>query len=109
MDKVYLSRIITNLLTNAKQAESDLRKSIINIDLELINKKVLIKIQDNGTGIEKEQLSRIFEPTFTTKNGGTGLGLTMVKKLISEYKGEIFVKSEWGKGTIFTIVLPTNM
>ena len=109
MDRIYLSRIFTNMITNAKQAVSEQRKSIINIDAELFNKKIIIVIEDNGIGIPKDKLEQIFEPNFTTKNSGMGLGLTMVKKMIEEYKGEISVKSEEGKGTKFTIILPTNV
>ena len=109
MDRIYLSRIFTNLITNAKQAVSEQRKSIINIDVELFNKKIIIVIEDNGIGIPKDKLEQIFEPNFTTKNSGMGLGLTMVKKMIEEYKGDISVKSEEGKGTKFTIILPTNV
>lgn len=109
MDRVYLSRIFTNLITNAKQAEREGVKSIINLDVEHINKKVIINVEDNGTGIPKDKLEQIFEPNFTTKNSGMGLGLTMVKKMIEEYKGEISVKSEKDRGTKFTIILPTNI
>ena len=109
MDRIYLSRIFTNMITNAKQAVSEQRKSIINIDAELFNKKIIIVIEDNGIGIPKDKLEQIFEPNFTTKNSGMGLGLTMVKKMIEEYKGDISVKSEEGKGTKFTIILPTNV
>lgn len=109
MDRIYLSRIFTNMITNAKQAVSEQRKSIINIDAELFNKKIIIVIEDNGIGIPKDKLEQIFESNFTTKNSGMGLGLTMVKKMIEEYKGEISVKSEEGKGTKFTIILPTNV
>jgi nitrogen fixation/metabolism regulation signal transduction histidine kinase len=108
MDRIYLSRIFTNMITNAKQAISEERKSIINIDVEHFNKKVVIIVSDNGIGIPKDKLEQIFEPNFTTKNSGMGLGLTMVKKMIEEYKGEISVKSTQGKGAKFTIVLPTN-
>ena len=75
MDRIYLSRIFTNMITNAKQAVSEQRKSIINIDAELFNKKIIIVIEDNGIGIPKDKLEQIFEPNFTTKNSGMGLGL----------------------------------
>lgn len=109
MDKIYLSRIFTNMITNAKQAVSEKRKSIINIDVEHFNKKVVITVEDNGIGIPKDKQEQIFEPNFTTKNSGMGLGLTMVKKMIEEYKGEISVKSDSDKGAKFTIILPTNV
>ncbi|MET3537401.1 sensor histidine kinase [Chryseobacterium limigenitum] len=109
MDRIYLSRIITNLVTNAKQAESDERKLIINVDVEQHQRRVMVSIQDNGVGIPENIYERIFEPNFTSKNSGMGLGLSMVRKMVEDYKGEISVKSEVGKGSTFTITLPTNL
>ena len=109
MDKIYLSRIITNLVANARQAKHDDRDNIINLDVEQRQKRVIITVDDNGTGIPEELYDRIFEPNFTSKTSGTGLGLTMVRKMVEDYKGEISVKSELGKGSTFTISLPTNM
>jgi signal transduction histidine kinase len=109
MDRIYLSRIITNLVTNARQAESEERKLIINVDVEQHQRRVMISVQDNGIGIEESIYERIFEPNFTSKNSGMGLGLSMVRKMIEDYKGEITVKSEVGKGSTFTITLPTNL
>ncbi|MEY8761166.1 PAS domain-containing sensor histidine kinase [Chryseobacterium tongliaoense] len=109
MDRIYLSRIITNLVTNAQQAKSDERKLIINVDVEQHQRRVMISIQDNGIGIPENMYERIFEPNFTSKNSGMGLGLSMVRKMIEDYKGEISVKSEVGKGSTFTITLPTNL
>ncbi|WP_346983305.1 HAMP domain-containing sensor histidine kinase [Chryseobacterium sp. POE27] len=109
MDKIYLSRIITNLVTNAKQAESEERKLIVNVDVEQHQRRVMISVQDNGVGIPENIYERIFEPNFTSKNSGMGLGLSMVRKMVEDYKGEINVKSEVGKGSTFTITLPTNL
>jgi signal transduction histidine kinase len=77
--------------------------------VEQRQKRVIITVDDNGTGIPEELYDRIFEPNFTSKTSGTGLGLTMVRKMVEDYKGEISVKSELGKGSTFTISLPTNM
>jgi two-component system nitrogen regulation sensor histidine kinase NtrY len=109
MDRIYLSRIITNLVTNARQAESDDRKLMINVDIEQHQRRVTISVQDNGIGIPENIYERIFEPNFTSKNSGMGLGLSMVRKMVEDYKGEIIVKSEVGKGSTFTITLPTNL
>jgi signal transduction histidine kinase len=109
MDRIYLSRIITNLVTNAKQAQSDERKLIINVDVEQHQRRVMVSVQDNGIGIPDNMYERIFEPNFTSKNSGMGLGLSMVRKMVEDYKGEISVKSEVGKGSTFTITLPTNL
>lgn len=109
MDKIYLTRIITNLVNNSIQAKVEERKSLINVDLEVINKRVNISVEDNGKGIPKDMHDQIFEPNFTSKNSGMGLGLTMVKKMVLDYDGEIILTSEEGKGTKFTISLPTNL
>lgn len=109
MDKIYLSRIITNLVANARQASQEDRENIINVDVEERQKRIIITVEDNGIGIPEELYDRIFEPNFTSKTSGTGLGLTMVRKMVEDYKGEISVKSEIGKGTTFTILLPNNL
>ncbi len=109
MDKIYLSRIVTNLVANARQARIEGNESIINVDVEQLQRRVIISVEDNGTGIPEELYDRIFEPNFTSKSGGTGLGLTMVRKMVEDYRGEISVKSEVGKGSKFTIHMPTNL
>ncbi|MGX9986767.1 sensor histidine kinase [Soonwooa purpurea] len=109
MDKIYLTRILTNLISNSIQAQDSNRKMIVNVDIENIHKKLKINVEDNGVGIPEEKLVKIFEPNFTTKSSGMGLGLTMVRKMVEDYGGEITVKSELGKGSKFTIMLPTNM
>jgi signal transduction histidine kinase len=75
------------------------------------DKKVYVEIADTGAGMSEATLSRIFDPGFTTKGVGvgTGLGLSICYQIIQEHRGEIFAKSEPGKGTTFTIVLPTNL
>lgn len=109
MDRVFLSRIITNLVTNAKQAASDDRDLLVNVDIEQHQRRVVISVQDNGIGIPEDMYEKIFEPNFTSKNSGMGLGLSMVRKMVEDYKGEISVKSEVGKGSTFIITLPTNL
>ncbi len=68
--------------------------------------KFVITIADNGCGMSEETLSKIFEPYYTTKANGTGLGMTMVYKIIKEFSGEIIVDSKEGEGTAFTITFP---
>ena len=109
MDKIYLSRIITNLVANAQQAKDETRDNIINVDVEQRQKRVIVTVEDKGVGISDDMYDRIFEPNFTSKTSGPGLGLTMVRKMVEDYKGEISVKSEVGKGSTFTISLPTNL
>jgi len=66
----------------------------------------IITIADTGKGISEEDFPKIFEPYFTTKEAGTGLGLTVVFKVVKEHKGDIYVESKVGEGTVFTISLP---
>ncbi len=109
MDKIYLTRILTNLISNAQQAGVDYRKPSICINIEHFNKNVTITVEDNGAGMSRDMLEKIFEPNFTSKSGGTGLGLTMVRRMVSDYKGTISVKSQLSKGSVFTVILPTNI
>jgi two-component system nitrogen regulation sensor histidine kinase NtrY len=67
---------------------------------------VIITVADNGIGIAKEDFNRIFEPKFTTKSSGMGLGLGIIKNIIENYKGTITLESQKGKGTTFTVSLP---
>lgn len=108
-DRVFFQRIMTNLILNAQQAKDENRKFSIDINVELLNKNIMITIADSGIGIAKGRLEKIFEPNFTTKTSGTGLGLTMVKRMIEEYKGEISIRSEEGIGTSVRVILPTNI
>ena len=109
IDKDYMARIITNLVTNASQAKADDRKSVINVDLEKIEKRIRITVQDNGVGISEDKISKIFDPNFTSKNSGMGIGLTMVKRMVEDYNGTITVVSEPDKGATFTISMPSNL
>lgn len=107
-DKTYFLRILSNIILNAQQAKHDDRPLDISIDVEEMNRKLKIEVVDNGVGIPRERLERIFEPNFTTKNSGTGLGLTMVKRMVEDYKGEISIFSEEGKGTKVIVIIPKN-
>ncbi|SHK07920.1 sensor histidine kinase [Epilithonimonas mollis] len=109
IDKDYLARIIINLVTNASQAKSDDRKSVINVDLEKIEKRIKITVNDNGIGIPEDKLDKIFDPNFTSKSSGMGIGLTMVKRMVEDYNGSITVVSEVDKGAVFTISMPSNL
>ncbi len=104
-----LNQVYLNLLINAKQAIKD--KGEITISTSLMDHKVRIEFEDNGIGIPKEKLKKIFDPGFTTKGVGvgTGLGLSICYQILQDHHGEILVESEVGKGTKFTIVFPSNL
>jgi len=106
LDKIQLSRVVTNLITNAIHALSDVENPSINIIVAEDEENVIIKVKDNGKGISKKNALKIFEPKFTTKSSGMGLGLSMVKNIVEAYDGEISFESELKVGTIFTVTLP---
>jgi nitrogen-specific signal transduction histidine kinase len=97
--------VIENLLKNALDAING--KGTIQIKLQDLHERIIIDITDDGKGISKQNLSKIFKPGFTTKKRGWGLGLSLAKRIIEQYhRGQLFVKySETGKGTTFRIVL----
>ncbi len=107
IDRTQLIRIITNLVKNAIQSipENQENKSIL-VTIKKENNKVLITVSDNGIGIATEDFNRVFEPKFTTKSSGMGLGLGIIKNIIENYKGTITFESQKGKGTTFTVSLP---
>jgi len=82
------------------------REAKFCISNSIRDNKFIITIADNGCGMSEESLSKIFEPYYTTKANGTGLGMTMVYKIIKEFSGEIIVDSKEGQGTAFTITFP---
>src|SRR5690606_20373486 len=106
LDRTQLIRIITNLVKNALQAVPDVESPRILVTVAGEGKKVKITVADNGVGIPEELGTRIFEPKFTTKSSGTGLGLGMVKNIVENYGGTITFTSKLGKGTVFTVKFP---
>lgn len=105
IDRTQWIRIMTNLLQNAIQAVPQDREPIIRVHIEKHAEFLKIEIQDNGSGISEENITKIFEPKFTTKTGGMGLGLAIVKNSINSLGGTITHETEENKGTIFTIQL----
>lgn len=103
-DSRYLKQALINLVSNAMAA----MPAGGRLDLEITGRdsEVIISVSDTGHGIPEENLSKIFEPYFSTKENGTGLGLTITFKIIKEHGGEIAVRSRTGQGTSFTITLP---
>ena len=97
--------MLTNLIQNALQAVTP--KNAPEICVSLVEQKstVIIRISDNGTGIPIELKDKIFEPKFTTKNNGMGLGLGIVKNIIQSHGGRISFTSNLNEGTVFTIEL----
>jgi len=108
MDPNQISQVILNILNNAADAinEANREKGFIEIKTFVKEKRVLIQVHDNGNGIDKKNLGRLFKSQFTTKKSGHGYGMVMCDKIISSHSGGISVESEVGKGTTFSIWLP---
>ncbi|TDY13669.1 phospho-acceptor domain-containing protein [Meridianimaribacter flavus] len=106
-DRTQLIRVITNLVKNGTQAipeEQKDKKIVVNVSE--VEDQVLITISDNGVGISEENKEKIFEPKFTTKSSGMGLGLAMVKNIVETYKGNITFTTQKNKGTTFKVSFP---
>lgn len=106
-DRTQLIRVVTNLVKNSIQAigiHTEAPKIEVRVSVE--NDMVKITVLDNGTGISTENEEKIFEPKFTTKTSGMGLGLAMVKNIVETYKGSITFTSQEGQGTTFTVTFP---
>lgn len=110
LDQKLLREVVTNLTQNALAAICEKFNGkaggVIEIHTAIKDNKFVILIKDNGVGMSEKTLARVFEPYYTTKANGTGLGLTMVYKIVKEFSGDIQVESKEGEGSAFVITLP---
>jgi PAS domain S-box-containing protein len=106
IDEKLFKEILINIVQNAKSAVEGKIGGKIFVKTFVRGENYFLTIADNGSGMTSETCSRIFEPYYTTKADGTGLGLTTVYKIVKEFRGDISVNSEPGKGTVFTIQIP---
>jgi signal transduction histidine kinase len=119
MDRQQLTTAFMNLLLNAIQAmpdggtltvrgkvTPDPGSQISHSAFRIPHSEIVIQVEDTGSGIAPEHLDRLFEPYFTTKEGGTGLGLALAHKIIQEHGGRLGVESRVGLGAVFTVTLP---
>ncbi len=104
VDPGALKQVLLNLFINAQQATETEGELMIRTSLQ--EDRALLQISDTGEGIAPEKLSSIFRPYYSSRSGGTGLGLPTAKKIIEAHGGAVSVHSELGKGTSFTIELP---
>ncbi|MFH1131714.1 MAG: ATP-binding protein [Pseudomonadota bacterium] len=105
-DENQLRQAFLNLVRNAGEA-MEKEGGTLEIATSLINGAIVIRFVDTGPGIEQKSLANVFEPFFSTKKGGTGLGLALTYQIIHEHGGTIGVSSSAGEGTVFTVSLPT--
>lgn len=105
-DPILLRLAISNLVQNAIQASP--AGTVVQIKTDNVGEKVRISVVDHGEGIQTQHRENIFNPFFTTKPTGVGLGLPIVSKIVDEHEGQIHVFSEPGAGTTFELVLPSE-
>jgi PAS domain S-box-containing protein len=104
MDPAQIKQALVNLMKNALQAMT--RGGVLNVQTDPGVDGVVVSVADTGGGIPQEQINRIFEPFYTTKKKGTGLGLMIVQRIVRDHNGRIDLESHVGKGTVFRIWLP---
>jgi signal transduction histidine kinase len=111
LDSDRFRRVFINLVENAGQALGEVpaeQEKRITVRTRAVDADLVIEIEDTGPGIPPENLARIFEPLFSTKSFGTGLGLPTVKQIVAQHEGTISLTSEVGRGTCVTVRLPLN-
>jgi len=104
LDRGQIKQAFYNVIKNSFEAMK--RRGILRIRTDMDDTHVLISFIDTGGGMSPENLSRVFEPYFTTKSSGTGLGLLIVRRIVREHGGELSIESSQGKGLTLTIRLP---
>ncbi|UZO81975.1 ATP-binding protein [Aquimarina sp. ERC-38] len=107
-DRTQLIRVVTNLVKNGIQAIPEERSPKIMVNVFAEDTDVVITVADNGIGIDDENKTKVFEPKFTTKTSGMGLGLAMVKNIVETYNGSITFISQPDKGTVFKVKFPKS-
>jgi signal transduction histidine kinase len=105
-DREQINGMLTNLIRNSVQAVSPRRQGLITISVKVEEGKVLLTIEDNGSGIPDGMKDKLFTPNFTTKSSGMGLGLSIVKRIVETANGSVWFDSEEGIGTRFFIEYP---
>lgn len=107
-DKSQVIRVLNNLITNAIQSIPTERSKKISLGLRVSNNHVIVKITDNGSGISPEISKRIFMPNFTTRSTGSGLGLAMVKSIVTQMNGNVAFRTRENVGSSFFVILPLD-
>ena len=109
-DPEKLRRVVINLVSNALDAfaEAHTENPVLQVQAgeNLAGTEVWVRVRDNGPGIDPDAAARIFDPFFTRKQSGTGLGLPITRKLVEAHGGDIELDTELGRGTEFVVTLP---
>lgn len=107
-DRKLIEQVIINLITNSFHALQDTPEPKIWIHTEVTDKRIAIKISDNGPGVERDKLERIFIPFYSTKSDGTGIGLSLSRNILRQHQGNLTVYSKPGEETSFTLSFPNH-
>jgi signal transduction histidine kinase len=103
-DPAQLRQVFLNLILNAVQAVED--QCCVEVSVRQSGHETRVTVKDNGSGIPSDKLKHVFEPFYTTKPGGTGLGLPIAQRIVAEHGGRLLIESAPGKGTTATVILP---
>jgi signal transduction histidine kinase len=104
LDEGLLRQVLDNLIRNAVEAISG--DGAVTIETDVLDHYVVIRVKDNGAGISTDSQAKLFEPFYTTKAHGTGLGLATSQQIVFEHNGHLLVESQPGKGSTFSVLLP---
>ena len=105
-DSDQIHQVLLNLLLNAVQAMEG--AGTVRVEIGSLDDCARVTVRDTGRGIPEQQLSQIFRPFYTTRGNGTGLGLSLARRIVEEHHGRISVTSEVGKGSQFEVLIPFN-
>jgi len=104
IDQQLIEQVLINLIKNAKEATDNKENGEVSVSVLNVNGQLSVVISDNGTGITDEAKQKIFMPFYSTKNRGSGIGLSLSKQIMQLHGGDILLNSEIGKGSVFTLV-----
>ncbi|MFN8344633.1 MAG: PAS domain S-box protein [Spirosomataceae bacterium] len=107
LDKSNIKIAFLNLIINAIEAMEE-EKGVLTVSTQIAGKSCLVEVRDNGLGISPENLNRLFEPYFTSKANGLGLGLAATLTILQSHRATVEVESEIGEGTVFTVAFPLS-
>ncbi|GLU51710.1 sensor histidine kinase [Dyadobacter frigoris] len=104
-DSAQIQQVLINLIKNASESFTSQNSRTISINAYITDGVTIIEVEDNGDGIEPEALDNIFIPFYTTKKTGSGIGLSLSRQILQQHGGQLNVRSEVGKGTVFSLVI----
>lgn len=109
VDAAQMRQCLINLVRNASEALAAQGNGTVNLRTRVVGDRVMIDVEDDGVGIPADVLPRLFDPFFSTKEGGSGLGLALTQQIVKDHGGDLSVQSTVGKGTTFTVSVPAKL